>query len=63
MRTKVASSLPEPEEITEEMKKHCTCDVYDWVEHTCPYQEEIYGNKDYLCICCPYCTQECFWNI
>lgn len=26
---------------------------------TCPYQEEVNYNKDYLCTCCENCYQEC----
>lgn len=31
--------------------------------HTCPYKEEINGDKLTLCDCCSDCRQECVWDI
>ena len=42
----------------------CTCEEHELDSpHSCPFAEEI--NDDYreLCTCCPFCTQECAWEI
>lgn len=31
--------------------------------HTCPYAEEIYNGDSSECRCCPYCTQQCAWDV
>jgi len=36
----------------------CTCD--EWQEpHPCPFDEEVDGDSETLCNCCPVCTEEC----
>ncbi|RPJ40053.1 MAG: hypothetical protein EHM35_00155 [Planctomycetaceae bacterium] len=41
----------------------CTCNEYEWGAHSCPFEEEINDNYEEGCCCCPYCTQECVWEI
>lgn len=40
----------------------CTCDE-EFEEHTCPYQEDINGDYDSLCTCCPCCQDNCAMDI
>lgn len=32
-------------------------------DHTCPFAEEIHGDKDFLCDCCVDCEHECAMDI
>lgn len=50
-----------PDDVTDE---YCTCDLYDWPEHSCPFACEILGidDEDY-CTCCDYHYQECLYRI
>ena len=53
---------PDNYEDLPEFEDRCTCNEYDWEEHECPYGVEI--NEDYeLCVCCPFCEQNCADNI
>ena len=31
--------------------------------HTCPYAEEIHGDRETLCECCEECEKQCAWDI
>lgn len=31
--------------------------------HPCPYREEIHGDSESLCTCCPDCTHQCAMDI
>lgn len=42
----------------------CTCEEFEWEPHPCPFQEDVWDNHDpEYCTCCPYCTQQCAWDI
>ena len=41
-----------------EKEIYCTCKE-GHEEHTCPYAEEIHGDSETLCTCCPYCESNC----
>lgn len=41
----------------------CTCDNHKYPPHTCPFKEEIVGDHDTECTCCPYCEHECSMDI
>jgi len=43
--------------------EYCTCDKYTYEEHTCPYAEDINGDSETLCTCCPYCEHQCCMDI
>jgi len=36
----------------------CTCELFEWAPHCCPFELEIYDN-DEQCNCCPSCTLDC----
>lgn len=55
--------LPEPKEITKEITGKCTCNIYKWKKHHCPYQADVNNDEDFKCHCCPFCTQNCADNI
>lgn len=40
-------------------ENRCTCEEIEDEEHTCPFREDIYGDDESKCTCCPYCTQIC----
>ena len=52
------------EEEEKEILDHCTCDEIDYEPHSCPFQEDVWGdhNQEY-CTCCPYCTEQCYIDI
>jgi hypothetical protein len=42
----------------------CTCEEFYHESHSCPYEEDVNNNpNDDYCQCCPYCYEECAWNI
>ena len=43
--------------------KYCTCNKYNYDEHTCPFQEEVLDDYKSLCTCCPYCEYQCAMDI
>jgi len=43
--------------------EYCTCDKHVYDEHTCPYAEDISGDSETLCTCCPYCEHQCCMDI
>ncbi len=43
--------------------KSCTCDDCKGVWHTCPYKEDVRGDCESTCNCCPYCTKQCARDI
>ncbi len=46
------------------MDDKCTCDEMGLEdEHTCPYAEEIAGDSESLCICCPDCEYQCAMDV
>lgn len=62
-KSKVETSL-EREEGTK-----CTCDKKQYEKHTCPYKMDVDNEcylpveKQTLCDCCPYCTEQCAYDI
>lgn len=44
----------------EDLKK---CDHKDTEPHTCPYKEDINGDFETLCTCCPCQQHECAMDI
>lgn len=43
---------------------HCTCDECKGGEwHTCPFAEDIDGDDETLCTCCPVCEHQCAMDI
>ena len=54
---------PENWEDMEEFEDHCTCNDYEWEEDACQYSAEINDDPEDYCTCCPYCRQECYYNI
>lgn len=40
----------------------CVCGKWMIVEHTCPYSEELHGDKE-PCKCCSYCEYQCCMDI
>jgi hypothetical protein len=54
---------PDNWEDIKEFEDRCTCDEYEWEEHNCPFSEEILDDPEDYCTCCPYCAQECSYNI
>ena len=55
---------PENWEDIKELYDHCTCNEYEWEEQICEYSEiwQDSDTEDY-CNCCPYCSQECSYNV
>lgn len=51
------------------MKKEIfvTCNIRQYESHPCPYDVEINdadpNDESRYCDCCPFCEQECRWNI
>ena len=43
--------------------EYCTCDKHHYDNQTCPFAEDINDDSDTMCNCCPYCEQECAWDI
>lgn len=43
----------------------CRCNIRPATiqPHTCPYQEEIYEDKNFKCNCCPECEEQCALDI
>lgn len=41
----------------------CKCGEEGENLHTCPYQEDINNDNEYMCNCCDYCTQQCMNDI
>jgi len=37
----------------------CTCEDVQHEYHSCPYREEVDGEPNSLCNCCPSCTDDC----
>lgn len=37
----------------------CTCDEGYIEPHPCPFAEEVDGDSETLCTCCPFCTENC----
>jgi hypothetical protein len=42
--------------------KVCTCDR-GYELHSCPYQADINNDDTPCCNCCPYCEDQCAWDI
>lgn len=40
----------------------CGCET-DGEFHTCPLREEMNGDEEFTCTCCPKCTAECVMDI
>jgi len=51
--------LPEPAEITDEIRSKCTCEIYKWSANTCPYYADQPGHDNSDCNCCPHCFKKC----
>jgi len=32
-------------------------------DHTCPFAEDIHGDKDFVCDCCADCEHECAMDV
>lgn len=43
--------------------EYCTCDMYDYEEHTCPFSEESDNDYESLCNCCAFCQHQCAMDI
>jgi len=42
----------------------CTCDEMSEDDlHSCPYAEDINGDSEAFCACCPYCEYQCAMDI
>ncbi len=54
---------PPVEEKWEELglEDKCTCKEYEW-ETICPFYSDVW-EEIFECECCPFHSQECFWNI
>lgn len=46
-------------EPTDFENKKCWCGNEEIEKHTCPYQEDVNGDSEYLCNCCDSCEQNC----
>jgi hypothetical protein len=56
--------MKDPKESPKYGNEHrCTCEEFQYEEHTCPFSEEIYGDDKTLCRCCPYCEYQCSMDI
>ena len=46
--------------ITSEPSSSDVCTCGDHIEeHACPYREEIFGDSETVCQCCPVCVKHC----
>lgn len=54
-----------PEDLQDIEGTYCTCQISHYDEHTCPYDEELFGDEEDIgtCTCCPYCTEQCCMDI
>jgi hypothetical protein len=50
------------EGVTEEKCQNCAKNPAQ-LKHTCPYAEEICGDRETLCNCCDDCTYQCAMDI
>jgi hypothetical protein len=41
----------------------CKCENSSDAPHTCPFEEEINGDSETLCNCCPECEHQCAMDI
>lgn len=39
------------------------CDNPDALPHTCPIAEELRGDSETLCTCCPQCERQCGMDV
>jgi len=54
---------PDEDHWTDEIELKCTCKKYEWEKHFCPFLAEIENDFKTLCVCCPFCTEECALDI
>ncbi len=46
-----------------EQKFYFGCKHEEWEPHICPFNEDIYGDSETLCTCCPDCENQCLSDI
>ncbi len=42
-----------------EEETRCTCAECEWDWHPCPFQQDVEGNDEDFCSCCPFCEAAC----
>ena len=49
--------------VDEAYEGECTCDEHEHDYHLCPFGQEVEGDYEKECSCCPFCTEQCAQNI
>lgn len=58
-----SNKVDKPSKFEEKDKELYGCGHGVYPPHTCPFQEELNGDYQTLCTCCPDCANECLMDI
>lgn len=67
MNFKITINFEQPKPTQEQIDlmegRECTCGLREYPLHSCPYASDINGDYESKCDCCPYCEQQCAYDI